>query len=148
MTRQEFIENVNSFYDLLNFCSDQGIDELCNDIFDASYLNDILLESIRDMDDWEAIRAFLQQIPPRCEYYREDGYGGYEDADPFFDEYKNYVCQNMDENNDWDEEEEDPEDGIYYEDGESYAERIQQVPDEVDEDIETSSFMDVLGRAS
>lgn len=81
MTRQEFIEGVNSFGDLISFCVDEGIDDLCNDVYDAEYLNEILLETIGNMRDWEEIRGLLANIPTRCDYYREDGYGGYEDAE-------------------------------------------------------------------
>lgn len=106
MTRQEFIEGVNSFGDLISFCVDEGIDDLCNDVYDAEYLNEILLETIGNMRDWEEIRGLLANIPTRCDYYREDGYGGYEDADYSFDDYKNEVLRHMDENEAWDEEEE------------------------------------------
>ncbi len=67
MTRQEFIEGVNSFGDLISFCVDEGIDDLCNDVYDAEYLNEILLETIGNMRDWEEIRGLLANIPTRCD---------------------------------------------------------------------------------
>lgn len=146
MTRQEFIEDVNSFCDLFNFCSEEGIDGIFDDIYDAEYLNDILMETISNMRDWEEVRGLLANIPTRCDYYREDGYGGYEDADYSFDDYKNEVLRYMDANGTWDEDEEDTEDNIEVdvdEDTDGWF-----APADIEEDIETNSFMAVLGRAS
>lgn len=146
MTRQEFIEGVNSFGDLISFCVDEGIDDLCNDVYDAEYLNEILLETIGNMRDWEEIRSLLANIPTRCDYYREDGYGGYEDADYSFDDYKNEVLRHMDENEAWDEEEENVEDDIEEDTDEDADDWF--APADIEEDIETDSFIAVLGRAS
>ena len=146
MTRQEFIEDVNSFGDLVSFCVDEGIEDLCGDVYDAGYLNDILIESIGNMRDWEEVRDFLMNIPTRCDYYREDGYGGYEDADYSFDDYKNEVLQHMDENEAWDEDEEDADDDIGEDADEGAGDWF--VPRDTEEDIETNSFMAVLGRVS
>lgn len=146
MTRQEFIEDVNSFSDLVSFCVDEGIEDLCDDVYEAGYINDILMESIGNMRDWEEVRDLLVNIPTRCDYYREDGYGGYEDADYSFDDYKNEVLQYMDENGTWDEDEEDADDDIGEDADEGAGDWF--VPRDTEEDIETGSFMAVLGRAS
>lgn len=90
--------------------------------------------------------AFLANIPTRCDYYREDGYGGYEDADYSFDDYKNEVLRHMDENEAWDEEEENVEDDIEEDTDEDADDWF--APADIEEDIETDSFIAVLGRAS
>lgn len=143
MTRQEFIEEVNSFGDLMCFCQDEHID-ICDDIYDADYLNHIILDCVRQMRDWESIRDFVKDIPPGYCFYREDGYGGYEDADYFFNDYKTDVMRYMDNNNAWDEEDEDNDEDI----DDDLEVDWQTDKSVADDDIETSSFMAVLGRAS
>lgn len=141
MTRQEFIEDVNSFGALISFCQDESID-ICDDIYDAEYFNEFILEIISQMRDWEDVRGYLSGIPVRCSYYCEDGYGSYEDADYMFDDYKQDVIRYMDDTASWDEEDED-EQG--YDDAEDYSPPHRAEPEE---EIETHSFMTVLGRAS
>lgn len=145
MTRQEFVENVTSFGELIDFCQEEQIDT-CDDIYDAEYINDIILENIREMCDWEQIRDFISGIPAGCDYYREDGYGGYEDAGYYFEDYKHDVLRYMDDTASWDEEDEDdnPED----EDADEQVCYYTSECEESEDDIETHSFMDVLGRAS
>lgn len=135
MTRQEFIEDVNSFGELLSICTDYGID-ICDDIYDADYFGSYVLEIVHEMRDWEQIRDFLKEIPSNTSYYREDGYGGFEDAEEYFDNYKNDVLREMDATNSWDEEDDD-----YTEDGDNG-----DINADVEE-IEINSFMAVLGRA-
>lgn len=135
MTRQEFIEEVTSFGDLIMFCQDNGID-ICDDIYDADYLNEIILDLARTSRNWLDLRDLVKDIPTDSLYYREDGYGSYEDADYCFDDYKEDVLLHMDSYADWDEEdeEEDCAPSTYASDEE--------------EEIEDSSFMEILGRAS
>lgn len=146
MTRQEFIDSVNSFYDLIDFCQNEDID-ITDDVYDSCYLNDIIIDCIKEMNDWEDVLSLVRSIPRGCEFYREDGYGGYEDAYPYFEDYKRDVIRYMDNMDSWDEEDEEIEE-VEDEDlpHEYKAWRSECV--EQEEDIEISSFMAVLGRAS
>lgn len=154
MTRQEFIEDVNSFGDLIEFCSDEGIDDICNDIFDAISVNDIVLDYIKSLADWEEARRFLIDIPVGCDYYREDGYGGFEDAEYLFDDYKTDVIRNMDASCSWDEEDssdeyEDEDEETEWDSAEAQSYDAQQIKFKSEEDdIETTSFISILGRVS
>lgn len=148
MTRQEFIDSVNSFYDLICFCQDECIYDLLDDIYDADYLNEIIIDSIREMRDWEQVRDFVNGIPAGCEYYREDGYGGFEDALPFLNDYKDDAIRHMDNNDLWDEEEDEDLDEEMDDEDEEPNEYIEAPVKIEEEDIEITSFMAVLGRAS
>lgn len=139
MTRQEFIEDVTSFGALIMFCQDHGID-YCDDIYDAYCINDYIMETIGNMRDWERVREYLQDIPAGVEYYRENGSGEFEDADYFFDDYKDDVLKYMDENGGWDSEDEDDED-----DEDDFGhDRPDGADVESEEGIESRSFMAIL----
>lgn len=139
MTRQEFLDDVNSFSDLIDFCCDERID-YCYDIYDAYNLNEILMERIADMSDWTDVRGLLRDIPTGYDYYREDGYGGFEAADDYFDDYKDEVLRHMDRNGGWDEDEEDDEEYEEYESDDAMGED--------DADIDDTSFMAAVGKVA
>lgn len=113
MTRAEFYENVTTWWDLKNFCSDEDCD-ICNDIYDEEgrddYINDCLMDWARD-DSWSELLARLEDIPTGYDYYRYNDYcewEGLDDGD--FDELRDEVAEWMDENGYWDDEEEEQED--------------------------------------
>jgi len=137
MTRQEFIEEVTSFGDLIMVCQDHGID-ICDDIYDADYLNEIILDLARTSRSWLNLRDLVQDIPTDSLYYREDGYGGYEDADYCFDDYKEDVLQHMDSYAEWDERDDEEEE-------KNCAPSIYAVDEE--EEIDAGNFMEILGVA-
>lgn len=133
MTRQEFIEDVTSFSDLIMFCQDHGID-YCDDIYDAYCVNDYIMDAIGNMREWTQVREFLKDIPEGVEYYRENGCGEFEDADYFFDDYKEDTLRYMDENGLWDEEDEPDDDEAEQEDSDGADEK----------EIESVSFIAIL----
>lgn len=108
MTRREFVEDVTTFWELIEFCQNEGI-AVCDDIMDADYADDVLNEKLREFDDWKDAVEYLRDIPQGCEYYCVDGYGNYEDADGMFDDYKEDVLDVMDDLDRWDEDDEDDE---------------------------------------
>lgn len=135
MTRLEFIEEVHSFDYLISFCRDYEID-YCDDIYDADCVNDYVMDMIKEMRDWTDVYRYLRDIPDNSEYYREDGCGGFEDADHSFADYKSDVLRYMDDNGLWDEEDEDESDDSDQE----YTTGL----DNDDEEIESYSFMTIL----
>lgn len=111
MTRQEFIDSVNSFYDLIDFCNDERC-YLCEDVIDDDQLDECVEEDIAEYGrGWRGLRDWLADIPTGYEYYRRDGAFDYvwlDDQD--FENYKQDVLEWADEANVFEEEEKDEED--------------------------------------
>lgn len=129
MTRQEFIDNVTSWHELLAFCSDNECSE-CDNVYDADQRDESIDRNLvgmaRDADGWRELRDALYDIPTFYDYYEDtdSGWHGLDDDDDF-QRYKQYVAEWMDNGGYWDEEyEEDDEE--QYED--SYHES--QITDE------------------
>ena len=124
MTRQEFLDDVYDFRELMVFCynNDCGI---CDDIYDDEskdeYINEHLSDMADNADDWQSLYRTLDDIPTGYDYYRLDDYddfNGLDDDD--FDDYKNDVLEWMDDNEYWDEDEDDEEE--YFPPEEEYNE--------------------------
>lgn len=105
MTRREFIENIETFDDLIQFCWDENLEDLI-DVFSAEALNERVLEDIGDYGDWRDVYNFLRRIPTGYTWYTED-WGDYTGvSDEEFPRYKQTVLEAMDEDGVWDEEDE------------------------------------------
>lgn len=110
MTRAEFYENVTTWRELKNFCSDEQCD-ICDDIYDErgrdDYINDCLMDWARN-NSWTGLLSRLEDIPTGYDYYQCDDYGdwvGLDDNDDF-DDIREEVVDWMDNNGYWDDEEE------------------------------------------
>lgn len=129
MTRQEFIDNVNNFGDLIDFCSDEGCD-YCESIYYEDSFDDLVNDCVsgwaRDTG-WRDLRDRLNDIPTGYDWYdTSDEWRGLDGDD--FDDYKDDVLSWGDDNEIWDEpEEEDVED---FEIGDAFED------DEEDDDYE------------
>ena len=92
MTRNDFLNNVTEWWELLDFCSDEGC-YICEDIIDSDQLDEYVEEDIRDTNySWRDIRDSLSEIPTGYGYYRMNGsfdYDGMDEND--FDSYKDDV---------------------------------------------------------
>lgn len=111
MTRRDFIDCVNDFYDLIEFCNDNGC-EICEDLYDDDSYDDAIEEDIRDSIgdySWRDFRDYLQSLPTGYDWYRRDGSFDYVGVDHDFEEYKADVLRWADEEEVWDEDEEDEE---------------------------------------
>ena len=117
MTREEFIENVNDFYDLLEVCRDNDL-YACADIrekdelFDSCNIDNEIIEAVRSYS-WHSIRDMLDGLDDDGNYYIVNGILDYECVDRDFEYYKNGVIDEMDEDNLWEEEdgEDETDDG-------------------------------------
>lgn len=108
MTRTEFIEDVNDFYDLKRFCDDEG-SSICDEIFCGDELRERVsddLESLARNYTWDELRDYLNEVPEDNDWYDWD----FRRVDYLFDNYKDDVLEWGDDNGIWDEEAED-EDG-------------------------------------
>lgn len=120
MTRREFLESVNDFYDLITFCNDNGCD-ICEDLYDDDEYDEAIENDIRDTVgdySWRDFRDYLSDLPTGYDWYRRDGEFDYVGVDHDFDEYKADVLRWADDEGDiWDEDdEEEEEDDEEYDD--------------------------------
>lgn len=114
MTRDEFINDIQSWEELINFCDNNDCD-ICDDIYDESGRDDLLNERLQEkageVARWQELWEWLDNIPEDSDYYREAGYYDFEPVDnDDFDSYKEEVLEWADDNDIWDEEEEAEED--------------------------------------
>lgn len=117
MTRSYFLDQVNSWSELIDLCSDEGCD-ICSDIYSNddidSMIDDDVAEAIRS-ESWRYIRDNLADIDTDYDYYRCDGmfdYVGMDDTD--FDTYKDDVLDWMDDCDRWEPEEDEEEEEEEY----------------------------------
>ena len=110
MTREEFIENVQSWNDLMQFCYDENC-YCCEDVYDEDakddYFNEILVDMARGADDWRDLYSQLEDIPTGYGYYinGDDGWRGADDDD--FEDYKSDVLSWGDDREVWEEDDEE-----------------------------------------
>lgn len=144
MTRDEFMDNINDFSELLEFCSDEDC-EICADIYrDDDYDREVEDDIANAGYGWRALRDYLSDLPTGYDYYRRNGsfdYDGLDDRD--FEDYKSEVAAWMDDGGWWDEDE--PEDDWEPEE-EPFEEEEPDDPDSFDAD--DVDFVQVFVEAS
>lgn len=138
MTREEFIDVVNCFCDLINTDREYGIG-VCDELVLAEDLDEAIAEDFRYTDyGWVDIRSWLNDIEDGYECYKRTGSFEYEYlTDVDFDEYKAELLRSMiddgyiDDDEDGIEEHEDED--VYYvlSDGDD-AESVELEPPEED----------------
>lgn len=147
MTREEFIENIRSWNDLLQFCYDYDCD-YCEDVYDEDakddYFNNDIVEMARNADSWQDLYRQLEDIPTGYDYYINDDYDwrGADDRD--FDNYKSDVLSWGDDYDVWDEEDEDDEDVLE----EEYVVAEEMEDDKDDEELEEGCSLGELFTSS
>lgn len=114
MTREEFQENVNCWYDLREFCNEYGC-EVCSDIYSQDEMDEEIDNSIVDMareaTDWKDLLSKLEDIPTEDDYYLRNGYGDFRELDDGdFDCHKDDVFDWAENEGIFDEEDEEDED--------------------------------------
>lgn len=112
MNRSTFIDDVNDFYDLSQFCEEAGC-YLLEDIYSEDARNEMIDESLVDLarnNSWQDLYNILDRYRDNSGYdfYEyDDYYDEYRPAD--FDYWKGEVRDWADENDAWeDDEEEEP----------------------------------------
>lgn len=113
MTREEFQENVNCWYDLREFCNEYGC-EVCDDIYSQDEMDEEIDNSIVDMareaTDWKVLLSQLEDIPTEDDYYMRNGYGDFRELDDEdFDCHKDDVFDWAENEGIFDEEDEEDE---------------------------------------
>lgn len=150
MTRQEFIENVNDWYDLKDFCADNGCDIL-DDVYDEDGMDseiEYYIGEYRGDYTWREFRDMLSDIPTGYEFYREDDafdWVGLDDSD--FRDYKENVLDWMDDGEYWEEDEDDD----FFDDDQPLTDVDIFSPGEDDDEVVTEedfSVGDLIGMCS
>lgn len=113
MTRQEFIETINDWPELIEFARDNDMYDLIDDYLDdddIDYEVDDALSEMRD-ESWRRIRDLLDEIPEDTGYFRRVGWLEYEyvDEDDFLD-LKEEVLDEADVQGYFDDEDEEDDD--------------------------------------
>lgn len=143
MTRQIFIDTINDWSELIDFCNDNDCD-VCVDIFDGCSMDEEINNAIdgyvRDYD-WYNLRDMLNDIPTGYDYYCQNSsfdWDGMDEND--FRNYKDDVITWMDNEGYWDEEEDN-----YEEEDLSYEDEQEDAPPIEEEDF---SVGDLIGMCS
>lgn len=116
MTRQDFIDYVGYWSELLDFCTEEGC-YVCENIYSDASRNDFieedLYEMVRDMN-WREVLNVLQGYDSNSgyDYYLKNDYGEFEglNDDDDFVSYKDDVLDWGDRYSVWEDEEDDEED--------------------------------------
>ena len=119
MLRDEFIDNVTTWNELVDFCEEEGLsfcDELCGEDSFNEWIDGNLVSWAHE-HSWQDLMSMLNNYDSICgaDYYLWDDYeGGYRRADDSdFDDIKNTVIEFMDEDSRWDDSDEDEEEEEY-----------------------------------
>lgn len=131
MTRHEFIENIDNWEELLDFCYNYNCD-ICDNVYDSEerdeYIDNNFYGLCRE-ECWTTVRDYLNEIPTENDYYKNNcsylDWTGLDNEDDF-EGYKQDALDWGDDNDIWDEEESDKEE-----------EELDPVPEE---DISTSEL--------
>lgn len=149
MTRAEFLNDVTTWYELIDFCCNEDCD-VCEDILDEDQRDDQIENDLREAvrnNRWEEIRDWLYDIPTGYDYYRCDGMFDYEGVDNRdFEDYKENVLDWMDDGGYWDEEEEDDDDFVEDNDADDDESGEDDCDNEDDESFDEAEFLAVLGK--
>lgn len=110
MTRQEWIDSIEDFSDLISFCIDSGYQEDKADHIISDYdLDRYVEDDLRNCDyGWQSIRDYLANIPQGYDWYLCDGYFDYTGlTSDDFEDWKSDVLSELDDDDYFDEDEEE-----------------------------------------
>lgn len=109
MTRQEFIDDVNYWWELIAWCNDYDC-SVCEDIRDQDefdeYVDEDLYDRVRNYG-WKEVLDWLESVPSDYDYYNVYEWEGVTDYD--FDNYKDDALEWGDEHDIWDDPEDEEE---------------------------------------
>lgn len=126
MTRNEFIDEICDWYDLIDFANNNEL-SACECIYSDEDRNNEIENLIRDYFSdgysWQDIRDRLNDFGEGYDYWEKDDWGDWEGMNDTsdFDRYKEYVIEEMDDRDYWDPDPEE-DDEEYYEESEEESE--------------------------
>lgn len=138
MTRQEFIDNIDDYYELRDFCQENDSYEF-DDIIDQDSFDEYVNDNIwNNRYDWRDLQEWLNNIPTG--YYFYDVINGVFDAvglsDENFESDKDEILQKA-TNKGWFDEEEPEEDSDEDEDNDNKEEDSEMI-------INSTIFLEIL----
>lgn len=119
MTRAEYDEQITTWEELTDFCSDNGLDP-CDDIYYYEQIDDLIYETLR-ADGIKYVYYLLRDIDDFDEEYFL--YSNGELVNLNDDDFEEYKSDAADEFGDFDEEE--------YEEEYDYEEKIEDVEEDI-----------------
>lgn len=114
MRRQDFIDNVTTWSELIIFCYNEDCD-ICEDIYSEEARDEDVDNNLVDLarnHTWqELLDILLHDIPTGSDYYYRGDWGDWHEADDdLFEDRKQDVIDWMDDNGYWDDEDDEDED--------------------------------------
>ena len=113
MKRAEFETEVTSWWELKDLCDEVGC-EIMEDFIDGDYRDEIIDDELVDLarnNTWQDLYRILSDYDDQSgyDYYIYDSYYGTYNgvSNDEFEDYKQQVCEWMDQHDEWDEEDED-----------------------------------------
>jgi len=149
MTRVEFLENTNDFYELKDFCSEYGCD-YCENVYDDDELDEEVEYDICEYHrnySWRELRDYLYDIPIGYDFYRKNGildYEGLDDED--FAAFREEVCDWAIENGYLDEDDEEEGEDFYDDEDDWFTPESQPIEEEepvAEEDFSIGELMNM-----
>ena len=116
MTRQEFIDSVRTWSDLLSFCYDYDCN-VCENIISHGELAEYIADDFANFSHdyrWIDIRDWLNSIDDNAGYYYRDGSFDYTSVDGDFQDYKDDVLSWCDEDASIFDEDDEDDTPIYW----------------------------------
>lgn len=111
MTRQQFIDEITSWSELIGWCVDNGC-SYCDDIYTDDDRDEIINDTLVDMaedNNWLELKDILVTLDETSAYYwKRDEWGDWCDVDDDFDDYFNDVLEWADDNDMFESGEEEP----------------------------------------
>lgn len=111
MTRQQFIDEITSWSDLIDWCVNNGC-SYCDDIYTDNDRDEIINNELVDMaenENWRELKETLISLDETSAYYwKRDGWGEWYDVDNDFDDYFSDVLDWADDNNMFESDDEEP----------------------------------------
>lgn len=144
MTRQEFIDSVVNFYDLIDFCEAEDL-SCCSGIYDAESRDTFIRDEVYDMasyryQSWVEIRDRLNDYDDDYfDFWILSDYGWSPLDEEDFAEKKNEVLELMDDHG-WDDDNE-PEDAEVFE-----PEPAEESSEQEEEILDTMSIEDLFAQ--
>lgn len=139
MTRTEFLDRMEDFSDLKEFCDDERIDVM-DDVMDDEERDDYIYNEIHDnSDSWDDLRDWLNGIPTGYDWWERDGWGEWNglDEDYDFNLWRARVADAAEECGIFDPEEEELEE-----------EELESAAQEVEEPVEDFSVCELFTASS
>ena len=112
MRREEFINDIVDWGDLVNFCCEQGYDNYVENIYGDYALDDALDEFFSDMISerrWYDVKEAMDDIPQGYDWYYFDYSDCYPVDDYELNETKDRLLEELDEDGFFDDEDDEEE---------------------------------------